>query len=291
MYKTKATAQLPNASIKLSILATAKQLLCQIPFASNVKQILCQIPLVQKLHPNWRHVRRHPIDDLYGIDTSDMIPANRLYDKQFSQSVNGYVGAQPSIVRQAFNALGNIETYTLVDLGCGKGRITVLGSEFHFQSISGIELSHKLAKIARTNAEKIKRNFPSRPDISILESDAVATPLPKGHLVLFMYHAFGPELMSRLINNLEAALLSDATHIFVVYYNPVYASIIDSSSAFQRWYAKTLSYASSEIGYGPDADDTVVIWQSVRNAVPTPHQDAERAVTTLKPLWRAGLEE
>ena len=63
-----------------------------------------------------------------------------------------------------------------------------------------------------------------------------------------------------------------------------------ASSAFTRFYARQILYDKSEVKFGPDPDDTVVIWQSVRGSIPTPHPRADWKIVITKPLWKAGLE-
>jgi hypothetical protein len=88
---------------------------------------------------------------------------------------------------------------------------------------------------------------------------------------------------------MESSLTSETTHLFVVYYNPVFANLLDTSPAFTRWYAETFPYESSEVGYGPDEDDTVIVWQSLRGARPTPHERVDREVITVIPTLRVKL--
>jgi hypothetical protein len=44
-----------------------------------------------------------------------------------------------------------------------------------------------------------------------------------------------------------------------------------------------LPYDKSEIGFGPDGDDAIVIWQSVRGAIPTPHEGVDRKIIIRAP--------
>jgi hypothetical protein len=49
-----------------------------------------------------------------------------------------------------------------------------------------------------------------------------------------------------------------------------------------------IPYDHSEIGFGPDRDDVVAIWQSVHGSAPTPHQGTDRKIIVTGPS-RAGL--
>jgi hypothetical protein len=155
--------------------------------------------------------------------------------------------------------------------------------------VIGVELSAELATIARVNAASIAQRFPERPRITITEGNVIDFSLPDGKLVFFLYHSFGERLVAQMVKKIEAALKSNTAHVFFVYYNPVHAGPLDASPAFTRYYAEKIPYNKSELGFGPDTDDTVVIWQSVRGWTPTPHQHIDRKIIITKALWRAEL--
>jgi hypothetical protein len=97
--------------------------------------------------------------------------------------------------------------------------------------------------------------------------------------------------MKHFVAKLEFALdAPDAQEIFVVYCNPVFGDVLDASPALSRWYANLIPYDPAEIGFGPDQEDTVVIWHSARHARPTPHSRTERKIAILKPD-QAGLAD
>jgi len=253
-----------------------KELLRVALYKSTVKAAIEAIPGLRRIYPP--SGRSHPFDKFYGIDAStDASGFVRAY---------GYVGSQAGVVRGALKALGDTRDYAFVDVGCGKGRVAIVASEFPFREITGIELSPELADIARRNVEKMSQRFPGRPPITIRTGNVLDFALPPGKSVLYMYHPFGREVMKRFAAKLESALEApDAPEIFVVYCNPVCGEILDASPALSRWYADVIPYDPSEIGFGPDENDTVVIWQSARHAHPTPHNRIGRKIVVLEPTW------
>ena len=90
-----------------------------------------------------------------------------------------------------------------------------------------------------------------------------------------MYHPFGRELMLELVNKIEASLLSSLEHLFIVYQNPVWGSVLDASP-LRRWFAGSIAFDSKAIVsrlIGHD-NENVVIWQSVQGA----RADADREI-------------
>jgi SAM-dependent methyltransferase len=265
-----------------------KPLLYSVLSHPPVKQCLEAIPYASRVLPSYH--RTHPFDRQYGIDTSGVVPVEMITsDKILSRKINPYGASQPSIIRRAITALGAVDDYEFIDLGCGKGRAMVVASEFPFLRISGIELSPDLTKVARRNIATLQRDFPARPPVEAVEGNAITFPFPKAKLVLFFCHSFGEELLSQLIGNLEAAISSGIGPIFFVYYNPVHGNVLDNSPAFARFFADTLPYDKRELGFGPDSEDTIVIWRSRGRTTMASHPHADRSIIITKPLWRADL--
>jgi len=246
-------------------------------FLPSVKFWLSKIPGLRAIYaPIWGV---HPIDRELGIDTSGLVGTGEIHqDKGLTTLINPYIGSQPSIVRKGLAALGDCAEYTFVDFGGGKGRAVVVASEFPFRNIMGIELSPSLAGTARSNASRIALQFPDRSTVTIANANVSDFVLPPGRLACFNYHAFGLELLSEVVQKFEALLRGNTPHMFFVYYNPVHFEVLDNSSAFQRFYAQQLQYDESEIGFGPDVDDGVVSWQSVKGAVPIKHRGDDRKI-------------
>jgi SAM-dependent methyltransferase len=224
----------------------------------------------------------HPFDLRYGVKTSEHIAAKHIAPTpEFSEKMIDYEPVQPSVVRQSINLLripSTLKEYDFIDLGCGKGRATIVASEFPFNQVMGVEISSRLASIARENAKIISNRYPNRPNIEIIEGNAVDFPASNKKVILFLYNPFVPELVDQLARNIEQKFENDIQHMFVIYHNPVGSLIFDSSDYLQRWHAVQLESEDSEKGYGYDTEGVTAIWQSKHNATPTPYTDANRRI-------------
>jgi len=279
-----------------SHLAQLKKLIRRFSLLPPVWKVIGKVPLAREIvyHGRSGLFRRHPIDRQYGIDTSGYVDVDAIQvrgDKK--QSIKPYLGSQPSVVRQALSALGVVNDCTFVDLGCGKGRALAIAGEFPFRHLCGVELSSMLAAKARSNAAVMAKRFPGRAPMTIAEANVTDFALPPGKLVLFNYHAFGPEIVAGLVRKLEAALKAGTPHIFFVYYNPVHGASFDRSPAFHRYLAGNFPYDPSEIGFSftGNAEDAVVIWQSAQGAVLPPLAGADREIAVIDPLWQAKIAD
>jgi hypothetical protein len=270
--------------LKAGLRKTVREIL----YISAIKKSLETIPVLRNVYAPSQ--RTHPIDRMYGIQTSGVVTPEDIHaDPSMQSRISGYAGSQPSIVRRALSLLGDVSDRSFVDLGSGKGRVTAVATEFPFRTIIGVELSAALAATARANAAAVARRFPDRPKVTITEANVVRFELPTGKAVFFNYHAFGAELVAQMRARFEDALASgQLQHMFFVYYNPVHAGILDASPAFARFYVEQVPYDSSEVGFGPDPDDVIAIWQSVQGSTLTPHTNKDRPIILRHPI-RAGL--
>jgi SAM-dependent methyltransferase len=233
-------------------------------FVRETSRLLMSVPLFRSMFiRGWE--RTHPFDLANGTDTSGFLPPDRYHSVATSRP---YAGSQPGIVRAALAKLPSPETFTFIDLGCGKGRPLLVATEFPFRDIVGVELSPALTEIARSNALILRKRYPNRTPVRIETADASTYNFPSGNLAIFLYDPFGQDIISKIATRLETALAAEKRTIYVIYYNPIHGACFDASPALTRYFAALIPYAEEDRGFGPDADDVVVIWQGGGEAQP-----------------------
>jgi SAM-dependent methyltransferase len=99
------------------------------------------------------------------VDTSGLLYANALATGHPNDIYSeGYYATAPSLFHGALAlwqkclyglVVGN---YTFIDLGCGKGRVLLMASDYSFHAIVGVELNAKLAAVANKNLAKWMRS-------------------------------------------------------------------------------------------------------------------------------------
>jgi SAM-dependent methyltransferase len=227
--------------------------------------------------------RRHPFDLAHGTSTSGYIPGFVLRpDEPMDASTTAYGASQPSIIQQALAVIPDASTCAFYDLGCGKGRPLLVASSLPFRALIGVELSPTVAAIARENVRIYARSHAPAAGIRIVAGDVLSEPWLDGDLVLFLYNPFGRDLIQAVVDRIATFIASRRGSCYVVYYNPVWFDVMDACPRLERRWAASLPYAASEIGFGPDEDDTVVVWQDRGNPHPPPDREgAERPLTRL----------
>jgi SAM-dependent methyltransferase len=254
-----------------------------------IRQMMTILHGVRHRRDPW--MKRHPFDISYGTTTSGTLPPWLLRSGDFADAhITGYAGCQPSCLRQALSVIPQAEVYTFLDFGCGKGRALIIASETPFKRILGVELAAGLVKVARRNTRIIRRRHPRRTPIEIVQGDATTIPLPEGNLVIFLYHPFGPELVARMLSRLVDAVAGNKRAIFLIYENPVYGKMVDSTQKFTRWYCDNVPCSASEAGFAPDDSESVVIWRIATTMPISPREGATKPIVIVKPGVKAELE-
>jgi SAM-dependent methyltransferase len=253
--------------------------------------------MLQKILSRLRPWPVHPMDKACGIETSKRTRRWRITsgDAELDAGNVGYAGASPGIVRHALRLLPPMARgATFIDLGCGKGRVLAVATEFPFSSIAGIELADALHKAGRRNMASLASRFPSRPRAEVFQGDATRPEIPdNGDVVLFLYNPFYTALVRRLVAHLEAQILKGrAQQLTAILCNPVGAAAFDESPLFTRYAAEHVPMTPEDIAAAPFGNDaeSLVIWQSVGPRMATPLPGAERSVLVTIPEYGAQVQ-
>ena len=201
-------------------------------------------------------------------------------------AAHSHAGAQPSILRKCLDLLPT-KGALFIDIGCGKGRMLAVASEYPFAAITGIEIVPVLARIGVRNAARLAKRHPERTRIEIIRGDAAAPNLPAlGTVVLFLYNPFGPDQMEHLVAKIRDRL-NEKLKIFVVYYNPVHADLFDGMPEVSRLYAALHHFSDEELNSSPFGNnhDSLVIWQSRTEPKLPSCEGADRPVLKKHPAF------
>jgi SAM-dependent methyltransferase len=255
----------------LGIAASHLPIIRSIVHANAVRDALYKVPVFRSLYQGFGYESPHPFDRAHGTETSGFVSEHKLPRDELASTGarywgSAYWGSQPSFVRTAIAALPPPQTYTFIDLGCGKGRALIVASEFPFRDIVGVELSPILAKIARKNVQIIENRFPGRSRIVVQECNAGTFQFPPGNIVLYIYNPFGEEVLLKVVAALEKAIAAERRDIFVIYMYPELMECLDASPVLCRYFETTAVFAPEEVGYGHVSEGRFVIWRGLQAA-------------------------
>jgi SAM-dependent methyltransferase len=174
--------------------------------------------------------KKHPFDRAHGVDTGGLIYAAGEQARHNA----GYYATAPSLFRGAMGLWREtlagtgfgVEDYTLVDIGCGKGRVLMMATEYPFREIVGVELDPGLARIVRKNLRKWMIRTRARARVRIIEADALALVLPDVPVALFYFNSFERELTGQWLSRLAALARIRTAPLDLIYVHPEFDALV-----------------------------------------------------------------
>ena len=198
---------------------------------------------------------RHPFDLRYGTETSGLIPhEGMLTGHAHDRWVTAYYGIAPSILDTVIELwmntppLHEVDRYTFLDVGAGKGRAMLQASLHPFQHVVGIELNPTLAAVARENV----RVFEEQSDtgqlapLELIEGDALAAPLPATPTVAFLFHPFEAPMLRRFLDRCKQHFAERPGALDILYVNAEHASVFNRDAAFTRMFNGLVPMSSDD---------------------------------------------
>ena len=133
-------------------------------------------------------------------------------------------------IYQAFNKLDKaIEGATLVDYGCGLGRVLFFATLYPFCQIVGVEASPNLSQESSENLEFFYRTHKTQlPECKIVQGDAADFNVPVNASIFFFNDPFDETVMAQVISKICESHITNARDIYVIYVNPSLAGIFEN---------------------------------------------------------------
>ncbi len=140
-------------------------------------------------------------DREYGVETTKLVWLTNPFAKNFAHGVR-YEACNPEACKWAIGAAAiDTREFFFVDMGCGKGRPLIIASRYEFSQLIGVDYSRRLCRRASRNL-KICAVDESR--FRIVNLDAAEFEFPDHNLFVYFFNPFDREILTRVLQNLEA---------------------------------------------------------------------------------------
>lgn len=184
--------------------------------------------VAQVLQQNISSLKGRWFDWRQRVETDAHVPVAALtdMDPQLARHAVHYEATSIPKFERALRILGSqVDGFTFIDLGSGKGRVLMLAAQRRFRRVIGVELSRSLHSAALANIAAFgARNRKAAP-IECICADASSHELPAGDLVVFFYNPFDAALLTLVRDRLLAA--GAQRKLAIVYINPLHHSLFD----------------------------------------------------------------
>ncbi len=135
---------------------------------------------------------------------------------------------------------------TLLDMGCGKGRIFGIGVAYGFKHIIGLDFSRNLCDDAGKNAETLMAANPSV-SIEVCCADAREYNIPVTVTTIFLFNPFDSFVMRKMLQRLKESLQKKPRPIKILYANPVCKNLFTEEGFIETFYFKKLTYLEGSV--------------------------------------------
>jgi SAM-dependent methyltransferase len=185
--------------------------------------------IMSKMRSSLRTASVDAFDSASSTDTGRVVSLWRLnIPSQNVKYGSEYRATDPVAFDQALNLVPeNLENFSFIDIGCGKGRSLILAAARNFRTIMGVEFSPELAMIARNNLSKLGIRA------AVVQADASEFVFPDDNLLIYMYNPFSHTVMRHVIDNLLYWSKCSSKLAIIVYVSPACCAEFETFSAFR----------------------------------------------------------
>jgi predicted RNA methylase len=124
------------------------------------------------------------------------------------------------------------KTSTLLDYGCGKGRVIVSAARESYKMIIGVELSN-LAYTARTNVKNMRHR--KTQNIFLVQCDAQSFEVPPDVNIIYFFNPFAGSVLESVTRNIYTSYLRVPRKIYIIFVNNHH---FDKIVEHQNWLTK-----------------------------------------------------
>ncbi len=184
----------------------------------------------------------------YKIDTIsiDRLRNADIKSKNISHS-SIYQGVGYYALEKAFDYLKSVNaTQSILDFGCGKGRVLAVAAHYGFQNITGVDFAPALCNDALKNIERIKPYYPDT-NFKVVCDDVVNYKIENETNVFFFFNPFDEVVMLEVVKNILYSLKQNLRKIYIVYVNPLHKEIFESAGIEEEYYMRKMEYIELSI--------------------------------------------
>ncbi|MGC4098045.1 MAG: class I SAM-dependent methyltransferase [Nitrospira sp.] len=181
-------------------------------------------------------------DRKYGVATSGEAESSEagIADETARSMAVGYVPTREVVIRHILENTTkglDLQEYSFVDLGCGKGRALIVAAQQPFQEVIGVELSPLHCEVATANVERYVSNgkYPVRcGNIRVDCINAADFEFPNTNLLIYMYRPFLGPIFKRVADNIRRFQAATGCHVMIAYSCPNEEVMLEQYSGFVK---------------------------------------------------------
>ena len=151
-------------------------------------------------------------DFFYNVETS-------FREGKSNKLKNHYAPTYYSVIKEAFNFIKKKNELILIDVGCGKGKVLLVASDFEFKKIIGIDLSKKLINICRKNINNYKNLKEKKKLIKLEQINALKYKITNENIFYF-FDPFPEKILNKFLKKILLSFKKNKRIIYIIFANP-----------------------------------------------------------------------
>ncbi len=164
---------------------------------------------------------------IYGNNT--FLPAdleNLTIANGDKEKASRYEAVSFYMLEKLLNAFKKVSALTsIIDLGCGKGRVMMAAPHFGFTDITGIDFAKELCEQAIANMNEKKTHFPAI-KWRVINENVENYEIGKQDSVFFMFNPFTEDILKRFLEKIDRSCHQFPRSIYFLYANPQYQKLL-----------------------------------------------------------------
>ncbi|MGL5381233.1 SAM-dependent methyltransferase [Clostridium sp.] len=157
--------------------------------------------------------------------------------KGFNESLhyNRYEATSYLALETLFNNYKISEKDSIIDYGCGKGRLNFYANYFYNSTVTGIEMNTYYYKEALDNKEAfISKHRKDSTKINFINSFAEKSPISKEDNIFYFFNPFSVQIFIKVIENILDSAYEHGKTVDIVLYYPShdYIYYLENNTSF-----------------------------------------------------------
>jgi SAM-dependent methyltransferase len=152
----------------------------------------------------------------------------------------GYVPTREVVIRHILKNTTkglDLNEYSFIDLGCGKGRTLIVAAQLPFKEVIGVELSPLHCEVAEAN---IKRYLSDEKQPALCRNVRISCVnaedfiFPDSNLLIYMYRPFLGPIFKHVADNLRRFQALTGRRVLIAYSCPVEELMLEEYAGFVK---------------------------------------------------------
>jgi SAM-dependent methyltransferase len=138
---------------------------------------------------------------------------------------------------------------SIIDFGCGKGRVMVVAAHFGFRKITGIDFAKELCDEAIKNLKRTETLF-GKLDWKVINDNVTRYEIQSSDQVFFLFNPFVEETLNAVLDKLEISCNAFPRPTWFLYASPLYAEVL-KRRGYDEVFHKKFMNLEGKIFYKP----------------------------------------